>query len=327
MIDKIKIVRGDSVNPYYNLAQEEYLTTTVQDRELIVYLWQNKHTIVIGRNQNAWQECKVEEFLQDGGKIVRRLSGGGAVYHDLGNLNFTFCVKKANYDVDKQLMVILTALKALGINAKKTGRNDITIEQKKFSGNAFYKQGDYCYHHGTLLLSVDSEQMLNFLNVDKAKLQSKGVDSIKSRVTNLQEYYPDITVDLMCAQIRLAVQKIYNCAVEDYVVNDLDKTKIKELMQKFNDWDWIFGRKIKFTNHLKQRFSWGSVEFYIYVDEGRVKDIEIYSDAMQQDFILLLKNGLKNCLYIKRELIERIEKLAKDDIVKNDLVNLIQVDL
>lgn len=327
MIDKIKIVRGDSVNPYYNLAQEEYLTTTVQDRELIVYLWQNKHTIVIGRNQNVWQECKVEEFLQDGGKIVRRLSGGGAVYHDLGNLNFTFCVKKADYDVDKQLMVILTALKDLGINAKKTGRNDITIEQKKFSGNAFYKQGDYCYHHGTLLLSVDSEQMLKFLNVDKAKLQSKGVDSVKSRVTNLQEYYPDITVDLMCAQIRLAVQKIYNCAVEDYVVNDLDKTKIKELMQKFNDWDWIFGRKIKFTNHLKQRFSWGSVEFYIYVNEGRVKDIEIYSDAMKQDFILLLKSGLKDCLYIKRELIERIEKLAKDDIMKNDLVNLIQVDL
>lgn len=327
MIDKIKIVRGDSVNPYYNLAQEEYLTTTVEDGELIVYLWQNKHTIVIGRNQNVWQECKVEDFLQDGGKIVRRLSGGGAVYHDLGNLNFTFCVKKADYDVDKQLMVILTALQALGINAKKTGRNDITIKQKKFSGNAFYRQGDYCYHHGTLLLSIDSEKMLRFLNVDKAKLQSKGVDSVKSRVTNLQEHNSDITVELMCEQIKIATHKIYNCDVEDYTVNDLDKIKIKELMQKFNDWNWIFGRKIKFTNHLKQRFSWGSVEFYIYVDEGRVKDIEIYSDAMQQDFILLLKNGLKNCLYIKRELIEQIEKLAKDDTMKNDLVNLIQVDL
>lgn len=247
MINSIKIVRGDGFNPYYNLAQEEYLTTTVNKGELIIYLWQNKHTIVIGRNQNAWQECHVEKFIQDGGKIARRLSGGGAVYHDLGNLNFTFCVRKEDYDIDRQLSVILTAIQALGIKAEKTGRNDITIEQKKFSGNAFYKQGDFCYHHGTLLLSVDSEQMLKFLNVDKAKLQSKGVDSVKSRVTNLKEYNADITVESMCKQIKISAEKIYNCLAVDYVINSVDKLKINELMQKFSDWNWIFGRKIQFT--------------------------------------------------------------------------------
>lgn len=231
MINSIKIVRGDGFNPYYNLAQEEYLTTTVNKGELIIYLWQNKHTIVIGRNQNAWQECHVEKFIQDGGKIARRLSGGGAVYHDLGNLNFTFCVRKEDYDIDRQLSVILTAVQALGIKAEKTGRNDITIEQKKFSGNAFYKQGDFCYHHGTLLLSVDSEQMLKFLNVDKAKLQSKGVDSVKSRVINLKEYNANITVESMCKQIKISAEKIYNCSAVDYVINSVDKLKINELMQ------------------------------------------------------------------------------------------------
>lgn len=327
MISSIKIVRGDKFNPYYNLAQEEYLTTTVNTGELIIYLWQNKHTIVIGRNQNAWQECKVEEFIQDGGKIARRLSGGGAVYHDLGNLNFTFCVRKEDYDINKQLDVILMAVRSLGINAEKTGRNDITIGKKKFSGNAFYKKGDYCYHHGTLLLAVDSEQMLKFLNVDKAKLKSKGVNSVKSRVTNLREYNENITVELMCEQIKIAAQKIYNCPINNYILNAIDKVKINKLMTKFNNWNWIFGRKIKFTNHLKQRFAWGSVEFYIYVNEGRVKDIEIYSDMMEQNFILLLKKELKDCLYIKGKLIERIENLTKNEMMRKDLVNLIQDDL
>lgn len=236
-------------------------------------------------------------------------------------------MRKEDYDIDRQLSVILTAVQALGIKAEKTGRNDITIEQKKFSGNAFYKQGDFCYHHGTLLLSVDSEQMLKFLNVDKAKLQSKGVDSVKSRVTNLKEYNADITVESMCKQIKISAEKIYNCLAVDYVINSVDKLKINELMQKFSDWDWIFGRKIQFTNHLQRRFSWGNVEFYIYVDKGRVKDIEIYSDAMEQNFILSLKEALKDCLYIKRNIIERIENLTEDKIMSKDLITLIQDDL
>ena len=137
MINTLKIYITKNTYPYHNLTVEEYLTTHVQSGEIILYLWQNQHTIVIGRNQNAWKECKVSELEADGGHVVRRLSGGGAVYHDLGNLNFTFCVQKDDYSVDKQLSVIVQAVHNLGAAVRKTGRNDITVEGRKFSGNAF----------------------------------------------------------------------------------------------------------------------------------------------------------------------------------------------
>ena len=151
MIQQIQYVISKGTNPYENIALEEYLLQRVSENTCILYLWQNKNTVVIGRNQNCWKECKVTALEEDGGYLARRLSGGGAVFHDLGNLNFTFLVRKVDYDVDRQLEVILTACRMLGIHAEKTGRNDITVDGKKFSGNAFYKTEESCYHHGTLL--------------------------------------------------------------------------------------------------------------------------------------------------------------------------------
>ena len=130
---------------------------------------------MIGRNQNCWKECRVSELEADGGHLVRRLSGGGAVYHDLGNLNFTFCMRKEDADVDRQLQVIIEAVASFGLTAEKTGRNDVAINGQKFSGNAFFDSKGCYYHHGTLLLNVDTTSMSRFLNPSKAKLQSKGV--------------------------------------------------------------------------------------------------------------------------------------------------------
>lgn len=327
MINKISIYDTDCKNPYHNLAVEEYLTTHVKKDELIVYLWQNEHTIVIGRNQNAWQECRVGEFEQSGGKIVRRLSGGGAVYHDLGNLNFTFCVQKADYDVERQLNVILAAVQSLGINAEKTGRNDIAINGKKFSGNAFYKTGKYCYHHGTLLLDADTEKMVRYLNVDTAKLQSKGVNSVKARVTNLKEHCPNISRSLIAEKIKSALEFVYKCNVEGISDTDLDKTAIKRLEDKFCDWNWVFGRKIQFTNHFAQRFVWGNIDMYIGVNGGTINDIEIYSDTMEQDFILELKEMLKNCRYDKNIIINKIQQQNILQQQKKDLIKLIEKNL
>ena len=148
MVTKLIYIESDQVNPYKNLAVEEYLLLHCEPQECILYLWQNQNTVVIGRNQNAWKECKVESLEENGGHLARRLSGGGAVYHDLGNLNFTFLVNKDEYSLEKQLQVIINAMGRLGLKAEKSGRNDILIDGKKFSGNAFYEQEKHCYHHG-----------------------------------------------------------------------------------------------------------------------------------------------------------------------------------
>lgn len=330
MINKLKIYHTKNTSPYRNLAVEEYLTTHVQDGEMILYLWQNANTIVIGRNQNAWKECRVSELIQDGGHVVRRLSGGGAVYHDLGNLNFTFCVKKADYDVEKQLSVILNAVKKLGINAQKTGRNDITIDGKKFSGNAFYQTGDCCYHHGTLLLNVDTSMMMKYLNVDIAKLQAKGVNSVKSRVANLISYCPDLTPELMAQKLSLAISEVYNCTAEIIPDSEFNSSEIIQLEQKFANWNWIFGRRIPFTHQLKQRFSWGDIDICLAINAGKIQDITIYSDMMEQDFILSLKQNLQNCPYIKQAILTKIQQSFTTDIsaqIQQDLLQLVEQEL
>ena len=326
MIKQIRVLVNSKTDPYHNLAVEEYLTKSVSDDELILYLWQNEHTIVVGRNQNVWKECNVESFLNDNGKIVRRLSGGGAVYHDLGNLNFTFCAKVENYNVDKQLAVIIRALKMLGIMAQKTGRNDITIEGKKFSGNAFYQTGDCCYHHGTLLVDVDCDKMTKFLNVDKSKLQSKGVDSVRARVTNLKEYRQNISVEELKTYLIKAVQQEYQCPVE--VISDatIECERIKAAIDKFSQWNWIFGRKINFTHQIKERFTWGNIELDFFVEAGIIKDLEIFSDGLNIEFIDILKTALLNCVYRKVDLkacIERIDNDLLDLKIKADLIDLV----
>ena len=143
MIKKIYTIESGCFNPYQNMGLEEYLMYQAGEDECILYLWQNERTVVIGRNQNAWKECQTEELEGDGGYLARRLSGGGAVFHDLGNLNFTFLVRKENFNVEKQTEVILRAVNSLGIHAEKSGRNDITVDGCKFSGNAYLRSGDY----------------------------------------------------------------------------------------------------------------------------------------------------------------------------------------
>ncbi|MDO5426118.1 MAG: lipoate--protein ligase [Eubacteriales bacterium] len=318
MIKKATQIITKETNPYRNLALEEYLLLHVEEEECILYLWQNRHTVVIGRNQNCWKECRVSELEEDGGFLARRLSGGGAVYHDLGNLNFTFLVRKENYDVDRQLQVILEAVRKLGIRAEKTGRNDLTVEGRKFSGNAFYQTGNCCYHHGTLLLSVDTAQMSRFLNVSKEKLQSKGVSSVKSRVANLSEFCPGLTVEQMAEKLFEAFGEIYGCQAERIAESRLDAEEIAKAAARFESFEWKYGRKIPFQFSFGKRFVWGDLQFQFVVDEGVVRAAEIYSDAMDEQWIAALKKSLPGCRYTREALSEAVnragERAFADDV-------------
>ena len=313
MIKKLSYIESENTVPYQNLAMEEYLLLHCGKEECILYLWQNRNTVVIGRNQNVWKECLVSKLEEENGYPVRRLSGGGAVYHDLGNLNFTFLVRKDNYDVDRQLSVILEAVKKLGIHAEKSGRNDILIDGHKFSGNAFYEQGDCCYHHGTLMVNVDMGELSRYLTVSKEKLQSKGVDSVRARVANLTEYAPGLTIDKLKQKLLEAFEEVYGLEAEILKMEDLDAGEIEERTKHFASWDWVFGRKLDFQYELSNRFPWGQVTFQMKVKNGRIEDMNVYSDVMKQDLMPEIRNYLKNVRYDKKAICTELSLYWSED--------------
>ncbi|MCQ4827359.1 MULTISPECIES: lipoate--protein ligase [Hungatella] len=310
MIRLLTLAHGPGTYPYPNFGMEEYLLYHVEEEECILYLWQNEKTVVIGRNQNAWKECRREELEAAGGHLVRRLSGGGAVFHDLGNLNFTFITRKENYDVTKQTEVILRAVKKLGIHAERTGRNDITAEGRKFSGNAYYETGDFCCHHGTILLSVDKEEMARYLNVSREKLKSKSVDSVRSRVTNLCEFVPDLTVRRMGQCLEENFGEVYGLPVRPFPPERMDESEAAERTARFASWDWKYGRKIPFSDESAARFSWGEVQVLVLVEQGRVREAKIWSDALDTDFIKAAEEALGGMVWSRNAAAARFSALS-----------------
>ena len=302
MIQRIALYESASYDPYYNLAVEQHLLESVDEDSCILYLWQNAHTVVIGRNQNAWKECRTSLLEQEGGHLARRLSGGGAVFHDLGNLNFTFLVPQADYDLDRQFSVIREAARSFGIPAEKSGRNDVLADGRKFSGNAFYRNGTQAYHHGTLLVDVDMQHMSRYLNPSKAKLQSKGVDSVRSRVVNLRELNPDITIPSLKAAMAEAFAKVYSLPLEQLPEEALNKPHIDSLRQRNGSRKWLYGQKIPFTFEWEDRFPWGSVQVALQVENGIVRQAKVYSDAMDWSLAPKLEQSLTGCRFTREAL-------------------------
>lgn len=331
MITELSLFLNAGTNPYKNLGLEEYLLTHVKPGECMLYLWQNRHTVVIGRNQNSFKECRIEELERDGGFLARRLSGGGAVFHDLGNLNFTFLVRKPDYDVDRQTEVILKAVRAFGIAASRTGRNDIVIDGKKFSGNAYYETGEFCYHHGTILVDVNKSDMSAYLNVSKEKLQSKSVGSVRSRVTNLSEYIPSITVGAVRETLEAAFSAVYDLPVRHVEAGEIDWAQVEEKEKKYASWEWKYGRKILFTNRLVRRFSWGEAEVILEVSEGRIRQAEVCSDALDTGFFGELEAALPGTLYRRWEMEQVLDQIpartAWQEQIKKDLGQLLREEL
>ena len=320
MVEKITYIESGQFHPYKNLAVEEYLLLHCEPQECILYLWQNQNTVVIGRNQNAWKECKVESLEENGGHLAHRLSGGGAVYHDLGNLNFTFLVSKENYSIDRQLEVIVKAVQKLGAKAEKSGRNDILIDGKKFSGNAFYEQEQHCYHHGTLMMNVNKEMLSKYLTVSKEKLQSKGVDSVKSRVTNLVDYIPDLTLEALKKALREAFEEVYGLTSNECKMEDLDQKEIEQRTKHFSSWDWRYGRKIDFQYEISKRFPWGQMNIQFQVDKGKIADVNVYSDSLKPMMIEKLPKYLKGIRYHKKNICSELRLYWAEDKQEEEMI-------
>ena len=295
MVNKIFVIKTSETNPWRNLALEETLLNTVKPHECILYLWQNRQTVVIGRNQNALNECRIQKLESDGGFLARRLSGGGAVYHDMGNLNFTFLACADSFDKEKQTDVILKAVRAAGINAEKNGRNDLTADGRKFSGHAYYKTKEQCYHHGTLMLYVDKTKLADYLNVSPLKLKAKGVASVKSRVVNLCELKPGLTVEMLSDNLIKAFGEVYNLPVEYLSEKDVDTDMLSRLEARYSSPEWKYAGQEILSRSVEKRFDWGQARLDYEADGGRFKKTQFYSDGLQADYLSEIAERLRGC--------------------------------
>ena len=308
MITSIALYLGTSNDPHYNLAVEQHLMETVKEEQCILYLWQNQNTVVIGRNQNPWKECRTTLLEEEGGHLARRLSGGGAVFHDLGNLNFTFLIPESEYNLDRQLTVIQEAVRSLGIPAEKSGRNDILSEGRKFSGNAFFKHNGKAYHHGTLLFDVDMNKLGRYLNPSKAKLQSKGVDSVRSRVVNLKAIREDLTLEMLTEALVRSFSQVYGGEPQILTEKDLDMAEVQRLAERNRSWDWNYGQRVPFSVECEERFPWGGVQVQLQVEHGTIHQAKIYSDAMDSFLAPYWEERLSGCKLDAKALEEALNR-------------------
>lgn len=288
----MKYLRLLTTDPYLNLAIEEYLFNNSNDD--IFMLWQNYNTVVIGKNQNAHAEINEEYSKENDIKIARRITGGGAVYHDLGNVNYTFISSKRGSGIDFKYFTkpIIDALFEMGISAELSGRNDILVDGKKISGNAQHTSNGRVLHHGTLLFNSDLSVLSSVLNVDEEKIRARALKSTKSRVTNIKPY---INSDISTEEF---IQKIESFVIKSFspeIITVPNSTQIEELRARNASYDWIFPKSEFLSSYniiRKKRYDFGIVEISIEMFDSTIKSLKLTGDFFELNSISSLENAL-----------------------------------
>lgn len=310
----LRILKSAVTNPWFNLATEDWIFQALDANSHTLFLWRNSETVVIGRSQNPWVECKIDKMEADEVFLARRQSGGGAMFHDLGNTNFTFLSPKDSYDQVANFTIIINALKKLSIDAQLSGRNDIQVGDRKISGNAFKHAKDRSFHHGTLLVNADMQKLGDYLNPHPLKLKAKGIKSVRARVANLKEFNEDITHEILSNALIEAFCEYYG---ETTPVEELDEASLakqptlNQYYEQMADWDWRFGKTPEFTHHIETRFDWGIIDMHLDVKQAVITDVVIFSDALTVELIDLLKGALAGIKYSKDNINIRLDELSQ----------------
>lgn len=285
-----------STDAAYNLAFEEYVLYNKRDHDYLI-LWQNKNAVIIGRNQNAEAEIHRPFVQANDIQVIRRNTGGGTVYHDLGNLNYSFITDAEGIDrstLDHFLNPVVAALRALGLDASASGRNDILVSGKKVSGTAQYLHKGRVLHHGTLLFDANTEVLSNALNPDPTKFQSKGVSSVRSRVANIRDH---LKTDMSVSDFWMHIK--HTLASEHTIDDCLTDSELFEILKikesKYDTWDWNYGKSPKYQFQTKTRWGGGLLDIQLSAENSKIKAIKICGDFLCWKPINDLENALINC--------------------------------
>lgn len=307
----MRYIESTSTEPYFNLALEEYVFEQMDRSKSYFMLWQNENTIVIGKYQNTAEEINQDYVDAHGIRVARRLSGGGAVYHDKGNLNFTFIVDQgSNPDFNFKVFIkpVVQALERFGVHAEFNGRNDITIDGMKFSGNSQYARHGRLLHHGCIMLESNLEDVANALKVKAAKFESKAVKSVRSRVTTINAH----------AQVPISMEDfkrvLLECAMESgeleqYHLTEADLSAVRKIRdEKYATWEWTYGRSPAYDMYREMKFPAGLVTAHLNVEQGKIKKIRFYGDFFGNDDLSELECGLEG-IALDEQMEAKIEPL------------------
>ena len=318
-------------DPQINLAIEEYALKNLDINETYLLFYINEPSIIIGKNQNTIEEINTEYVEGNGIKVVRRLSGGGAVYHDLGNLNFSFITKddgESFHNFRKFTEPVVAALKKLGVNAELSGRNDIEVGGRKISGNAQFSTKGRMFSHGTLMLNSEIENMVSALKVKKDKIESKGIKSVRSRVANISEF---LTEKVEIDEFRsLLLKNIFEGQDEipEYILTDEDWEKIYQLSkERYRNWEWNYGKSPKFNLQHSHRFPAGSIDVRLEVNKGVIENCKIYGDFFGVGEVSEIEEKLTGTRYGKNEIDKALADIDTThyfgNVTKDEFLNLL----
>jgi lipoate---protein ligase len=318
-------------DPRINLAIEEHILRNLDINETYLLFYINEPSIIIGKNQNTVEEINTEYVEGNGIKVVRRLSGGGAVYHDLGNLNFSFITKddgNSFHNFAKFTEPVIKALAKLGVNAELSGRNDILVDGKKISGNAQFSTKGRMFSHGTLMLNLNLDHVAASLRVKKDKIESKGIKSVRSRVANIVDYLAEpISIEDFRS---LLLTHIFEESgeVQEYVMTEEDWKTIHEISeQRYQNWNWNYGNSPKFNLQNSHRFPIGSIDIRLEVNKGVIENCKIYGDFFGVGDVNEIEEKLTGIRYERSEIEQALGdidvKYYFGKVTKEEIINLI----